>query len=54
MTLEEMRDSITTVVNEAGAQFADTNPARLEQLESVAASALMAIDALFTEVPYRY
>lgn len=53
MTLEEMHDAVTAVVDEATVQFEDFNPARLGQLVGAANTVLMAVDALFTEVPYR-
>jgi hypothetical protein len=53
MTLDEMHDAVSGVVDAAIAQFMESNPARLAQLTSSSETVLMAIDALFTEVPYR-
>jgi hypothetical protein len=53
MTQTEMRDHITAATEAATDQFAASNPGRLDQMLSSAQSILMAIDALFTEVPYR-
>lgn len=53
MTLSEMRNSVIDVVDAAINQFEDYNPGRTAQLVSSSESILMAIDALFTEVPYR-
>lgn len=53
MTLVDMHDAVTAVIDEATAQFESDNPARLGQLIGAANTVLMAVDALFTEVPYR-
>jgi hypothetical protein len=48
-----MRAAIIGVIDAATEQFGEDNPARVDQLVQTANTALMAIDALFTEVPYR-
>ncbi len=49
----QMRNHVITVMDDATAQFEESNPGRLDQMLSSSESILMAIDALFTEVPYR-
>jgi hypothetical protein len=44
---------LSSVIDAATEQFGEDNPARLDQLVQCGITTLMAIDALFTEVPYR-
>ena len=53
LTQTQMRNHIIAATDDATAQFETANPGRLDQMLSSAESILMAIDALFTEVPYR-
>lgn len=53
MILIEMQDAVNAVIDDCVTQFEASNPGRLAQLVDTSETLLMAIDALFTEVPYR-
>lgn len=52
MTHDQMIAALAAVLDDAQAQFGSVNPGRVDQLASAIDTASMAVDYLFTEVPY--